>query len=203
MLCAEASSSIYLTKTSEIQGSEPNCTRPFIGMGLEDNYLVYEICYGNPITNPEDPNYYGSVYEVNIIDHLPIEANFYSVTGGGAYDSNTHTVTWTIGELAPGDSNCFTLTTKVNNYARPGGEISNFVEMTADMYYSYATDTVSVCNWGSEIIYVDEDANGFNNGTSWDDAYTDLRDAFTGAQNLGPGADVNKLLSVIKKRLGV
>ncbi len=191
MLCAEASSSIYLTKTSEIQGSDPNCARPFIGMGVEDNYLVYEICYGNPITNPSDPNYYGSVYDVNIIDHLPLEVDFYSVTGGGVYDSNTHTVTWTIGELAPGDSNCLTLTVKVNEYARPGGEISNFVEMTADMYYSYATDTVPVCNWGSEIIYVDKDATGYCNGTSWDDAYTDLRDAFIGAQNLG--ADITAI----------
>jgi len=191
MLCAETSSSIYLTKTSEIQGSEPNCARPFIGMGLEDNYLVYDVNYGNPITDSNDPNYYGSVYDVNIVEHLPMEVDFNSVNGGGVYDGNTHIVTWTIGELAPGDSNSFTITTKVNKYARPGGEISNFVEMTADMYYSYATDTVSVCNWGNEIIYVDQDANGFNNGTWWNDAYTDLRDAFTGAENLG--ADVTAI----------
>jgi alpha-tubulin suppressor-like RCC1 family protein len=191
MLCAEVSSSIYLIKTSEIQGLEPNCAKPFIGWGLDDNYLVYEICYGNPITNPSDPNYYGSVYEVNIIDHLPFEADFYSVTGGGVYDSDTHTVTWTIDELSPGETDCLTLTTKVNNYARPGSEISNFVEMTADMYYSNTSDTVPVCSWGSEIIYVDKDATGYNNGTNWNDAYTDLRDAFTGAQNLG--ADVTAI----------
>jgi parallel beta-helix repeat protein len=184
MLCAEASCSIYLTKTSEILGSEPYCVKPFIGMGVEDNYLVYDINYGNPITNPSDPNYYGSIYEVNIIDHLPLEVDFNSVTGGGQYDPNDRTVTWTIGELEPGEEGSFALTVKVNEYARPGGEVSNFVELTADMYYSYATDTVPVCNWGTEIIYVDQDANGYNNGTSWKDAYTDLRDAFTAAQNL-------------------
>ena len=191
MLCAEASSSIYLTKSSEIQGSEPNCARPFIGMGIENNYLVYDVNFGNPITNPSDPNYHGSIYDVNIIDHLPLEVDYYLVTGGGVYDANKHTVTWTIGELTPGDSYSFTLMTEVNKYARPGGEISNFVEMTADMYYYYTTDTVPVCNWGSEIIYVDKDANGFNNGTNWDDAYTELRDAFTGAQNLD--ADVTAI----------
>ncbi|HPS55578.1 MAG TPA: right-handed parallel beta-helix repeat-containing protein, partial [Sedimentisphaerales bacterium] len=187
MLCANVSGSIDLTITSEIQGSEPNCAKPFVGMGFEDNYIEYEICYSNPITNPSDPKYYGSVYNVNIIEHLPIEVNEPDyISGGGVYDSNAHTITWVIGELAPGDSNCFTVTTKVNKYARPGGEISNFVEMIADKYYSYTTDTVPVCNWGREIIYVDEDAtNGYENGTSWDDAYTTLRDAFIGAQNIG------------------
>jgi alpha-tubulin suppressor-like RCC1 family protein len=183
MLCAEASSSIYLTKT----GSEPNCVRPFD----VNNYLVYEICYGNPITNPSDPNYYGSVHEVNIIDHLPVEVNFYSAPGGG-YDGNTRTVKWTIGELEPGQEGCFTLTVTVNEYARPGGEISNFVEMTADKYHSYTSNTLPVCNWGTEIIYVDKDAAaGHNNGTNWDDAYTDLRDAFIGVQNLG--ADITAI----------
>jgi parallel beta-helix repeat protein len=185
MLCAEVSSSIYLTKTSEIQGTEPNCVRPFIGMGLDDNYLVYYIDYGNPITDPNDPNYYGTVHEVNIIDHLPLEVDFYSASDPCVYDGNERTVRWTIGDLEPGEEGSLTLTVKVNKYARPGGQVSNFAEMIADKYYSYATDSVPVCNWGSEIIYVDKDANGFNNGTSWDDAYIDLRDAFTGAQNIG------------------
>jgi len=181
MWCAETSSSIYLTKTSEIQGGEPNCVRPFAG----DNYLVYDVCYGNPIINPSDPNYYGTVYDVNIIDHLPVEVNFISADSNGVYDGNDRTVTWHLGNLEPNQEGCFTLTVTVNEYARPGGEITNFAEMTSDKYYSYTTDTVPVCNWGTEIIYVDQDANGCNNGTDWDNAYTDLRDAFIGAQNLG------------------
>lgn len=176
MLCAEVSGSIYLTKTSEIEGNEPDCVRPFTG----NNYLVYEVNCGN-LTGP---NSCGTVHNINIIDHLPLEVNFYSASDGGVYNADTNTVTWTIDELAPGDSNCFTLTVMVNEYAQPGGEITNFVEMTADEYYSYDTDTVPVCYWGTEIIYVDHDAtNGHNNGTDWDNAYTDLRAAFIGAQN--------------------
>jgi len=36
---------------------------------------------------------------------------------------------------------------------------------------------------GGDIIYVDWDANGFNNGTSWDDAYTYLQDALADANS--------------------
>jgi hypothetical protein len=179
MLCAEVSNSIYLTKTS----NEPNCARPFD----VNNYLVYQVCYGNPITNTSDPNYFGTVYGVDIIDHLPVEVNFYSASGIWFYDAGTRTVKWTIDNLEPGDSGCFTLTTKVNSYAQPGGEISNFVEMTGDEYYSLATNIVPVCNWDGSIIYVDKDANGFKNGTNWNDACMDLQEALSAARNIGPG----------------
>ncbi len=182
MACADVSPPIYLTKTSEIQGDEPNCANPF----TVDNYLIYDINYGNPITNPSDPNYFGTVYDVNIVDLLPLEVDFYSATGGGVYDANTHTVKWTIGELEPGDVNSLTITTKVNYYAHPGGQLQNFSEMTADKYYSDANDSVLICNWGGSTIYVDKDAtSGYNNGTSWEDAYLDLRDAFTEAHSSG------------------
>ena len=39
-----------------------------------------------------------------------------------------------------------------------------------------------------EIIYVDKDANGFNNGTSWDDAYTDLQEGIIAAGCSGVNA---------------
>jgi alpha-tubulin suppressor-like RCC1 family protein len=182
MSCAEIPNSIYLTKTHTIQGSNPNCARPFDVNN--SNYLVYTVCYGNPVTNPFDPNYSGTLNDVNIIDHLPTEVNFYSADGNGIYDVNTRTIRGTISNLTPGSSGCFTLTTKVNNYARPGGEISNFVEMTGERYYSSTTDIVPVCNWDGKIIYVDRDANGYKNGTNWNDAYKDLQEALSAARDL-------------------
>jgi alpha-tubulin suppressor-like RCC1 family protein len=182
MFCAEIPNSLYLTKTHSIQGSNPNCARPFDVNN--SNYLVYTVCYGNPVTNPNDPNYSGTLNGVNIIDYLPTEVNFYSADGNGIYDANTRTVRWTIGNLTAGSSGCFTLTTKVNNYARPGGEISNFVEMTGERYYSSTTDIVPICNWDGKIIFVDRDANGYKNGTNWNDAYTDLQEALSAAQDL-------------------
>ena len=42
---------------------------------------------------------------------------------------------------------------------------------------------IQVCCYGGPIIYVDKDANGYNNGTSWDDAYTYLQDALADANS--------------------
>ena len=137
--------------------------------------ITYNLTYGN-LQN-------GTAYNIEIIDHLPAEVNFYSADGNGIYDANTRTVKWTIGNLAPGGEGYRTLTTRVNSYARPGGQISNFIEMTADGYYYSATNTVPVCNWGGKIIYVDWDANGYKNGTNWNDAYKDIQDALTAARN--------------------
>lgn len=161
--------------------ADPNndCVRPFIGMGIEDNYLTYDICY--------DANGY-ALYDVNIIDYLPIEVDYYSSDPAGTYDSNTHTVTWNIGDLSENDSNCIELVTKVNYYAKPGGIFTNEVRMEcSEGICAEAATDVNVCydGYGMSIIYVDKDANGFNNGTSWDNAYTDLRDAFTGAESGG------------------
>ncbi|MGB8225927.1 MAG: right-handed parallel beta-helix repeat-containing protein [Sedimentisphaerales bacterium] len=181
MLCPQLSSSVYLYKTYEIQGETSNCVYPFYE-GL-DNYLVFEISYGNPVTNPNDVNYVGTIYDVNIIDHLPLETDFNSADSNGVYDGNNGTVTWHIGELSPGEQGSVTLTVMVNEYARPCGQIINFCEMTADDYYSLTEVNVPVCQWGSDIIYVDKDANGFNNGTRWEDAFTDLQDAFVQARN--------------------
>jgi hypothetical protein len=51
--------------------------------------------------------------------------------------------------------------------AIPGGSI---IDMGA-----YERQTLT---YAGEILYVNDDAGGANNGTSWDDAFTDLQDAF-------------------------
>jgi hypothetical protein len=165
---ALAKGTVSLTKTVEIVGE---CVCP-------DDYITYYIEFGNSLTN--------SVYDINIIDHLPVEVNFVSASDGGSYDSQTHSVYWNLDALDPNCEFVYEITVQLNRHAIPMSQINNFAEIIADEYYGcFASATVEVCNWGGGIVYVDNDANGLKNGTSWDDAYSELRDGLTEAQRLG------------------
>jgi len=185
VLCAEISPSVELSLSYEIQGSEPNCAQPFIGYGVEDNYLVFEIYYANPITDANDPNYIGTISDVNIINELPLETTYYSSDPCGVYNSTSRTIKWNIGDLSPSEDGVLTLTVMVNEYAKPCGQIMDFAYLTGEGYYAYTDTNVPVCPYGGDIIYVNDndDANGSDNGTSWADAYKDLQDAFTQARS--------------------
>ncbi len=164
-----------LTKTNADPNNE--CVYPW--NFFEENYLTFDICY--------DANGY-ALDDALLIDYLPAEVDFNSCTGGGVYDGNDHTVTWEIGDVGENDSNCFEVVVEVNYRAAPCGVITNNVALDSEYaFYTQASGDVNVCNWGSDIIYVDKDANGFENGTSWDDAYTDLQDALRAARACGAG----------------
>jgi parallel beta-helix repeat protein len=155
--------------------ADPNndCVYPYDP--IEENYLVFDIYWdanGHPDTN------------VVLIDQLTDELDYDSSIPAGNVVGKT--VTWPIGNIGTGNnSGHIVLTTKVNYWARPCDTITNTVIMEGDTYLNEAKCDVTVCPWGDEIIYVDWDANGFNNGTSWDDAYIDLQDALTNARNCG------------------
>ncbi len=127
---------------------------------------------------------------VKIIDYLPA-----GVTHAGGYwetdplrwiedtnyDPNTHTYTWDIGTVEPNDPNCVSLTVTINEWSVPGIELYNAAELVidGDVVMRAYEDTL-VCCWDTvepNIIYVDSQATGYNNGTNWDDAYVDLQDA--------------------------
>jgi parallel beta-helix repeat protein len=152
--------------------NDVDCVYPY--NSIEQNYLVYQICYD---ANGHADN------NVIITDYLPLEVNYYSSNPVGTYHSDTNTVTWDIGNLSSTQSGCIQLTVQVNQYAKPGGIITNFVTIEGDNYYTEAVKDTNVCCYGGEIIYVDKDANGYNNGTSWKDAYKDLQDALAGARS--------------------
>jgi len=151
----------------KVDVNEPNCVVP-------GNYITYEITYG---PNGVDHN------NVVITDYLPDEVYFISASGPNmVYDifTDTNIVTWQIGSLAanaPNDS--VTLTVQVNNLAEPLGTITNYCEIEGDQYYTgFATVDTNVRCWGGDIIYADKSAfAGYNNGTSWDNAYIDLQSA--------------------------
>ena len=163
--------------------NDVNCVYPLISeeehelIGTPYNWLYYNIAW--------DADGYADS-NVVVVDYLPKEVDEPNlISDGGVYDGNEHTVTWDLNDISANDSNEFQIRVGVNNWATPGGVITNKAQMEGDEYLSWHIIDTNVCAWGSEIIYVDKDANGFNNGTSWDDAYNLLQDGFTGARNCG------------------
>jgi uncharacterized repeat protein (TIGR01451 family) len=129
---------ITLTKVDDVNYG--NC----VGPGDE---IKYTISYGNPITDPCNPNYIGTLNDVNIIDYLPDELEFISASGGGTYNSNSHRVTWNIGTISPGDANSVKLTVKVlNKSVSECGAITNLCEIkSGNLYSNWTYEDTPVC----------------------------------------------------------
>ncbi len=90
--------------------------------------ITYAISYGNPVTDPCEPMYVGTVNDVNIIDYLPAEVDFKSASGNSgnwSYNLNPHTVIWPIGTIQPGDANSVTLTVEVKGNIESCSIITN------------------------------------------------------------------------------
>ncbi|HUT30868.1 MAG TPA: right-handed parallel beta-helix repeat-containing protein [Sedimentisphaerales bacterium] len=145
----------------------------------------------NGCVMPEDGITYTISYDANgwsdsnvvLTDYLPYEVDFDSASGGGSYDVFTHRVTWTLGELEPNESDSLSLNVTVNDRADMHGVITNRCEIEGDTYSSpFVEVDANVCCWPVDIIYVDEDAVGFNTGMSWLHAYIDLELALNRAR---------------------
>ncbi len=154
-----------LTKVDNITG----CVGP-------GENITYDICYA--ANGYSDSN-------VVIDDNLPNEVDFVSASNDGVYNPGSHAVTWNI--AFPSDAcGCVNLVVKVNMIAASGGRIINHCEMAGDCMTSAVTvyEDTNVCCWMDiPVVYVDADANGNNNGTSWADAYKYLQDALLAARN--------------------
>ncbi len=109
-----------------------------VGPGDEINYRI-------DYNYPTEPNI-GNIYDVNIIDELPDEVDYNSSDPCGIYDPCSHTVTWHIGTLHPGDSGFVTL--KVNvKCAAPGGTITNCCKIkSGDEVKSIDCEDTPVCS---------------------------------------------------------
>ena len=133
-------------------------------------------------TDPNDPNNVPDAPEGS--DETPV----LSVSSiEGVYDEQTHIVTWELGNIAAGGGGSVSFSVIVNQKAEPGMTLHNVAKLiSGDVVFAIATEDTQVCCWDTtdpNIIFVDKNADGNNNGTSWTDSYTDLQDALERARN--------------------
>jgi parallel beta-helix repeat protein len=147
---------VNLTNADDVSG----CIEP-------NNFINYNICYSTTC----------DINDVNIIDTLPAYVDFNDANGGGVYEPNFHTVRWNLHNIEANDSNCFTLKVKVAENVIGGSALTNTVKMySGGTIIKTATKNTQVCCM-NPVVYVKWDANGSNNGSSWTNAYKELRDA--------------------------
>jgi hypothetical protein len=159
---------VTLTKTDGL--GENECVFP----STEDaNYFInYTICY----IAGEDVN------DVTIVDTLPDGVEFKDANGPYSYDYNsvtqTETITWTLGNLDANDANCFNLNVRVANNAPQGDYLTNSAKMySGETLIRTESESTLIC-CVDNVVYVDQDAvGGAKNGSNWDNAYLELRDA--------------------------
>jgi hypothetical protein len=122
---------VFLEKVDDV--NDDDCRGP-------GEYITYTIDYNYP-AGPNCLDY----NDVNIVDLLPAEVDFNDASDGGSYDSNSHTVTWYIGTLSPGESGSRTLKVEIK-CAPPGGIITNECEMRSEnIPIGWASENTPVC----------------------------------------------------------
>ncbi len=148
-----------------------------------DDDIEYTICWSNVSNRIFD--------DVTIVDVLPYGVDYdFAVDPFNPdpnYDILNHTYTWHIGTIDPNIiTGCVSLTVTVNEHAEAGMFLHNEAYIyNGDVLIGVATADTPVCCWETEdadLILVDKNATGFNTGTSWEHAYTDLQKALTRAR---------------------
>jgi alpha-tubulin suppressor-like RCC1 family protein len=160
MLCAELTSPLIVTKTDDIN----DCIMPYDG--IFDQIIDYTIHVD--ANNFTDAN-------VVLIDVLPAEVDYIS-SNAGIYDPGTRIVIWDIGSMPSDYNEYFQLQVKLNANSATNTKIINTAELIGDSYYTQQIKESPLCCI-QKNIFVKWDAAGANNGTSWDDAYTNLQTA--------------------------
>ncbi len=111
-VCAGDFSLLDLTNDDGLAGTCAN----------QEKSITYTITYGNSRNTSE-------IHDVTLSDHLSTMARFLSASSGAVYDSASHTATWYVGSLLPGQSGSQSLV--VEPRAGPGEIIRNTCEIRA------------------------------------------------------------------------
>jgi hypothetical protein len=161
---------IELTITNDV--NDGNCITPY-------REITYTICY-EPGIGYDTNNYDGM--SVAITDYLPSEVNYVSSEPYGVYDKNSHTITWNTN--LPSDARgCVKAVVMVKPSVTPGSIITNNCILRGSYFDSNDSESIPVCALCP--IYVDANANGWNDGYSWKDAFNHLQDALGAARIYG------------------
>ncbi|MCK5566063.1 MAG: right-handed parallel beta-helix repeat-containing protein, partial [Planctomycetes bacterium] len=149
-----------------------------IGLTITDN--IDPSC-----VSPEDSITYTVIVDPNGFDHEDLtvsviipEAMDYDDPLNPNYDIATRTYTWEIGTLNGTNSVSKEFSGTINYNCEPGIPIYLHVNAVSDVATASKREYTDVCCvWGGDIVYVDRNASGFNTGTSWQNAYTELQEA--------------------------
>jgi uncharacterized repeat protein (TIGR01451 family) len=109
--------------------------------------LVYTLSYANVSA---------SITATNVVlrDPVPIQhVTFQSYSSGGSFDGASGTVSWDLGELAPGASGVVTFSVTVNNFVRDGTVIRNIGYVNSDQTVEVASNVVRTDVLAPEIEF--------------------------------------------------
>ena len=114
------------------------------GMIEVGDQIVYTIEYYNNLNVPAD---------VTVTDELDDGVNFFSASNGGTYDSDAHTVTWTIQNVAPFTKGSVTLTVEVNASAIDGSDptLTNTAQAQVGNQSSYDSKPVEITVYNPDV----------------------------------------------------
>ena len=131
-------------KSSDIEDSGNS-----FGMIEVGDQIVYTIEYYNNLNVPAN---------VTVIDHLDSGVDFVSAGNGGSYDSATHTVKWTIQNVAPFTTGTVTLTVVVNESAIDGSDptVTNTASAQVGNQSSFDSEPVEIPVYNPDVEIVKE-----------------------------------------------